>query len=130
MTAAPDIKWIPIQKMQPKEIAALMSVSKVYIDFGNHSGKDRLPREAAVNGCCIITGKKGAAKNAVDIPILFHYKFADDKQNIPAILNKIRFCLEHNGVASQDFISYKNVILNEEKKFEQDLHQALAFLTQ
>jgi hypothetical protein len=130
MAAAPDFTWVPIEKMQPNEIAALMSASKVYIDFGNHPGKDRIPREAAINGCCIITCKKGAAKNEIDIPIPSHYKYEDGRQNIQPILNKIRFCLEHYEEASQDFVKYKKVILNEERKFEQDLQQALALLVQ
>jgi len=42
---------------------------KLYVDFGKHPGKDRMPREAAVHGCCIITGRRGAAGNPFDIPI-------------------------------------------------------------
>ena len=30
---------------------------KLYIDFGGFPGKDRLPREAVMHDCCIITGK-------------------------------------------------------------------------
>lgn len=55
--------------------AFCMSKSKVYIDFGNHPGKDRIPREAAISGCIVITGKRGAAAFAEDVCIPETYKF-------------------------------------------------------
>ena len=48
--------------MTPEQVVDLMSESKVYIDFGNHPGKDRIPREAVINGCCVITGVRGSAR--------------------------------------------------------------------
>lgn len=36
--------------------------------FRQPPGKDRMPREAAMPGCCVITGKRGAAANPFDIP--------------------------------------------------------------
>jgi hypothetical protein len=34
-----------------------------------------MPREAAMHGCCLITGKLGSAGNTIDLPIPPHYKF-------------------------------------------------------
>lgn len=53
------IKWIPIENMTTQQVKSLLGNSKVYVDFGNHPGKDRFPREAAIMGCCVITGKRG-----------------------------------------------------------------------
>ena len=47
--------------MTSKEVQELLSKCKVYIDFGHFPGKDRVPREAAMCNCCIITGKYGAS---------------------------------------------------------------------
>ena len=66
--------FIPIQGMSSIEVANLLESAKIYIDFGNHPGKDRLPREAVLSGCCIITNSKGSAKNSVDICISKKYK--------------------------------------------------------
>ena len=84
-----DIKWIPIINMTSDEIVSLMKESKVYIDFGMHPGKDRIPREAAVCGCCVLTGKRGAAFNNVDIPIPECYKF--DEYDKERLINQINF---------------------------------------
>ena len=72
-----EYDWIPLQGLTPDEMLHLMQISKVYIDFGNHPGKDRIPREAAICGCCIITGKRGSANNKIDIAIKDKYKFED-----------------------------------------------------
>lgn len=92
MDAAPDIAWAPIENMTAEEVHALLSRAKVYIDFGNHPGQDRIPREAAAAGCCVITGRRGAAANNIDVPIPATYKFEDTPSEIPSILNCIRTC--------------------------------------
>lgn len=38
------IKWIPLINMSNKEVYNHLISGKVYIDFGNHPGKDRFPR--------------------------------------------------------------------------------------
>ena len=41
----------------------------IYIDFGEHPGKDRIPREAALRNLIVITNRNGAAVNNIDVPI-------------------------------------------------------------
>ena len=57
ISLAPDIEWIPLQGLTPDEMSLLLRSVKVYIDFGEHPGMDRIPREAAISGCCVITGR-------------------------------------------------------------------------
>lgn len=42
---------------------------KVYLDLGAHNGRDRIPREAALLGCVIITNRFGSAEFEEDIDI-------------------------------------------------------------
>ena len=69
MEQGKDIDWVAIEGMTTEEVQELMKRSKVYIDFGNHPGKDRIPREAAMSFCCVITGKRGSAAFSEDVPI-------------------------------------------------------------
>lgn len=125
---APDLRWQPIENMTNRQIIDMMSEAKVYIDFGNHPGKDRLPREAAARGCCVITGKRGAAKNDIDIPIPDEYKFEDKKSKIPAVVDKIKECFTHYDDKFRDFDSYRKVILNEKVIFKKDILNFKDFL--
>ena len=117
--AAPDINWIPIQNMTRLQVIDLMRKAKIYIDFGYHPGKDRLPRESAINGCCIITNKLGsAAFNDVDIPQ--QYKHNQSKNDVNKIVNQIRYIISHFDIVSKDYDHYREIISAEKDMFEND----------
>lgn len=118
---ASDIRFIPLINMTREQVIETLQMAKVYIDFGNHPGKDRLPREAAILGCCVITGKRGSAAYFEDVPIPEKYKFEDKEENIPKIIERIKDCFDNYKEKVKDFDHYRNVIQNEPKKFIEDL---------
>lgn len=118
---ANDLNFIPIQNLTTNQVKELLLKSKIYIDFGNHPGKDRFPREAAVCGCCVITGKRGSAKYYKDVPISDEYKFEDEYENIDSIINKIRLCIDDYNNEIKNFKDYRDFIKSEELLFEKDV---------
>ena len=116
-----SLNWIAIEKMTPLEVANLMKRAKIYIDFGYHPGKERMPREACLLDCCLIIGKDGSAKYKEDMPIKDEYHFEKQDQNIPQIINQIRICLENYDVKINDFSDYKNILLKEKETFSTDV---------
>jgi len=121
IAAAKKINFVPIQNMSRNEVISLLSSAKVYIDFGNHPGKDRIPREAAVLGACVITNLKGSAANSKDLSIPKKYKFKETDESIPKILNLIEDCLNNYESNNKNFDSYRKVIYSEPRKFNSDL---------
>ncbi len=119
--ALPEYEWIALQGFTPDEMVAIMNESKVYIDFGNHPGKDRIPREAAICGCCVNTGKRGAANNEKDIPIECEFKFEDKETNLNLIKTCIKNCMENFDEETIKFQNYRNWILSEEEIFVSDI---------
>lgn len=117
----PEIEWIPLENMSKVELISQMMYAKLYIDFGNHPGKDRIPREAAICGCCIITGLDGAARNEIDIPIGKKYKFEADDRQLGKIADKIKFIISNYDRIRGDFDDYRTIILNEEERFVQEV---------
>ena len=107
--------------MTNREIHEALQSAKVYIDFGDHPGKDRLPREAAINGCCIITDKEGSAFYQEDVPIPEEYKLERNDTSINSILNRINDCLENYSERINDFSNYRNFILSEKDRFNDDV---------
>jgi hypothetical protein len=90
--------------------------AKVYIDFGNHPGMDRLPREAAMAGCIVITNKEGAAYYDEDVPIPSQYKIETfDVEKIHALLKK---SIENYEERVHDFDAYREWISQQECKME------------
>ena len=111
---APDIECLELQGFSPAEMTQLFLTSRLYVDFGHHPGKDRMPREAAVLGCCVITGQRGAAENSFDIPIPAAYKF-DDAQAMREVdlLLTIRNVLKDYEHRTADFGVYRQIIAGE-----------------
>ena len=116
--AAPHLEWLPLINMSKKEIIEKLKNSKLYIDFGNHPGKDRFPREAVICGCCVITGKQGSAYNDIDIPIPSKYKFADNLESVHEIVCQIEIMLKEYHLCKKDFHEYIAKIMVERNHFE------------
>ena len=119
--ATPHFRWIPIMNMKPSDVANLLRLSKVYIDFGNHPGKDRIPREAAISGCCIITNKKGSAAFYEDVPIPENYKFENSSENPDEIVRLIQDIFNDYQGHYQNFTNYCDRIISEENRFLEDV---------
>jgi hypothetical protein len=118
-----SFKFVPIVNMTRQQVAELLLRSKVYIDFRNHPGKDRIPREAAICNCCVIVGKRGSAKYHEDVPISEEFKFDIDECYINDILDKINDCMINYDDNIRKFEEYRKFILSEESRFEQDIRK-------
>lgn len=118
---APELNWTPIENLDTRGVRDLLLKGKVYIDFGNHPGKDRIPREAAMSGCCVITSKNGSAKFPDDVPIPEQYKFDDKDKNIDLIIKKIKQCLTNYKDEINQFEIYRQYIKAEKESFAQDV---------
>lgn len=115
--ALPSVEFIAIENMSPKEVHVLLSSVKVYMDFGNHPGKDRMPREAALAGACVITGMRGAAKNEIDIPIKSRYKILENENMINTFSSVVFRIFSDYQMACGDFDEYRQVIRLQRKLF-------------
>lgn len=117
----PDIKCIPIQNMTPEEVNNILSRAKIYIDFGRHPGKDRIPREAVLNKCCIITNMMGSAGNDIDLPIPLEYKFSKiDYKSLKKIKNLIEKVFSNYDFENIKFNRYRDLIEKEKKEFNKN----------
>lgn len=116
-----EIKWIPLINLTNYQVRELLMTSKVYVDFGNHPGKDRFPREAAICGCCVITGKRGSAKFERDVLIEEKYKFVDSKESGKDIIKCIKNCFNNFENSQEEFVSYRKMISQEQQQFENDV---------
>lgn len=118
MAASADLRWTPICNMSRKQVVEVMRKAKLYVDFGYHPGKDRLPRECAASGCCIITGRRGAANFFEDVAVPNRYKFDERHASISEIVNVIKDTLQNYDNRVNDFMYYRNCIAYEKEEFE------------
>lgn len=122
--ANPDLEFVPIQNMTPRDVTELLFEAKLYVDFGHHPGKDRLPREAVLAGCCIVTGRRGAARNTIDIPIPESYKLDESRREfVDNFRERVGSIFKDFEKHSQRFDPYRKRIRGEPLEFERQVRQ-------
>lgn len=124
-----DIQWIPLQGFTPDQMAKVMCSAKVYIDFGGHPGKDRIPREAAVCGCCIITNREGSAANEEDVKIPEKYKILN-MRDYAQVLDIIYDLVDNYEQRKNDFEAYVASVLGEKENFEKEIDNMLRIINE
>ena len=127
LKVAPEINWQAIRDMTPEEVQQLLARAKVYIDFGNHPGRDRIPREAAVSGCCVVTGRRGAAGNPNDIAIDESFKFNDTDDNLIPIVERIKDIFANFRKSYESQRKYREQIMTERAEFDRDVKAAFNY---
>jgi hypothetical protein len=117
---APQV--IALKDKSRDEIRQILSEAKLYIDFGEHPGKDRLPREAAALGCCVLTNRRGAAANPVDLPIPDDCKINDRKPGWERrAAGKIHKMIDDYDQQRFRFDDYRRQIAAEPAQFDADV---------
>ena len=107
------IKFIELKNLTSNQILNILKKTKIYLDFGYHPGKDKMPREAAVLYNCIITNFKGSAYNKIDIPISKEFKFVENHRNIKKINLLILKILNNHQKYLKKFNKYRSQVLKE-----------------
>lgn len=116
--ALPEFKFLPLIDMTPTEISDCCNRAKVYIDFGHHPGKDRMPREAVIAGCCLITGLRGSALFDEDVYIPKKYKVSESSANfVHDFREVITGIFEDFSEKTMDFDEYRERIKSERSVF-------------
>ena len=115
------IKWVPLVNLDVPHMVLMMEASKIYVDFGKHPGKDRIPREAAADGCCVITNKKGSANYNEDVPIPEKYKFKNPWDSLNEIEVLMRDICDNFAEHQAQFAGYRDFIAGEKKQFDNDV---------
>ena len=103
------LKFQPLEGYTREQLIYLMRHSKLYVDFGVFSGRERLPREAAICGCCVITSKMGAAWYHSDLAIPDKYKFYIDQ--VDEAMRMIKATLYNYKNCVEDFKEYRESLI-------------------
>lgn len=117
----PDLEFLPLSGYTQQQLVDLFRASKVYIDFGGFPGAERLPKEAVLNGCAIVTGRYGASAYDGDVPIDDCYKFDATEENIEKISDTIHRLLEQYEERFCDFDRYRKTVKGLESNFTEVL---------
>lgn len=122
IAANPQWQFVPLKGLNREQLSEQLYAAKLYIDFGHHPGRDRMPREAAMHGCCLITGVLGSAGNEIDLPILKRYKLDSSAPEFVAEFSQLaRDILANFAAHYRAFDNYRDYLKNEPKVFRQQI---------
>jgi hypothetical protein len=113
-----NLKFIPLVNMSKEQITEALNKSKLYIDFGHHPGKDRIPREAALCKNIVLTSYKGSAKFYEDVPIPNEFKW---KMLDKSVEQKLFNILNNYKTEIKKFENYFKIITNQKKIFQKEV---------
>lgn len=104
------------ERVSPEQVHQLLQCAKIYCDFGPHPGMDRLPREAALAGCCVVTNRENAANYDEDVPLPSRYKVKNF--NADTIHKLFMDLLNNFDERSKDFGEYREWIRGQKERMK------------
>ena len=116
-----NVKTLALEKLSRDEMEAILKRAKVYLEFGSLPGKDRIPREAIMLGCCVLMGKNGSGKYREDFPLPEKYLFDCDLIEIPRIVKAVQSVLSQYTEEIAKYEFYRRIIRDEKRLFSEHL---------
>ncbi len=113
-----DVDFVPIRDMSKAQVRDTLFAARLYIDFGHHPGKDRVPREAAIAGAVVLLREAGAARYFLDHPLPAEYRFTDDDVASGALHEKVAAILDDPARHFAPHRFYRDAILIERERFD------------
>jgi hypothetical protein len=112
------IDFVPIRDMTKTQVRETLFGARIYIDFGHHPGKDRVPREAAIAGAVVLLHAAGAANCFLDHPLAAAYRFTEDDIASGALHRQVDAILDEPAEHFALQRLYRQAILLEQERFD------------
>lgn len=119
-----NIKCVPIHNTTAEESQRLMHGAKIYCDLGSHPGKDRMPREASLQGCVVITGTRGSASNDTDVPL------KSKSDDVDEIVTLIKRALSNYDLEFASQAPYRAWIYGERARFTTEIANLISYISE
>lgn len=112
------VEFLPIRDMTKPQVRDALFTARMYIDFGSHPGKDRIPREAAVAGAIVLLHAAGAAKFFPDHPLPAEYLFTEDDIATGRLHQKVDAIFDEPETHFDRQRIYRDAVLHEQERFD------------
>ena len=116
---------LELRGMNKVEVSTALHASQIYVDFGNHPGRDRLPREAALAGCTVLSTFLGSACLWDDMPLPDECKFRTLDEVILKVSEELN---DTNGRPDPAQLSYQKWVRDNQTHFAVEVESLLATL--
>lgn len=118
------VQFLPIRGMSKPQVRDALFGARLYLDFGNHPGKDRVPREAAIAGAIVLLHAVGAAACFPDHPLPAAYRFTEHDIASGDLHRKVAAILDQPDAHFAAQRIYREAILHERERFDLEVRSA------
>lgn len=118
----------PIENMTPEQVANLLRSAKVYLEVGDHPGRDRLPREAALAGAVVVSSRIGGSWYTEDMPLTDEFKFSKKRDDPKGVAEKVCAAVAGYEAAKLKQAEYRQWVRGQQDEFGRQVEAMLAKL--
>ena len=116
-----DFECIKLKRIPSAEIKKLYSESMLFIELGHFPGRNRMPREAVVSGCVIITSLTGSASYSNDMQLPGYYKLNTNSDYMAELIIKIKAITGDYAVHYSHMQTYIDSLIRERNNFNAEV---------
>ncbi|MEI6573862.1 MAG: hypothetical protein WCO61_10005 [Alphaproteobacteria bacterium] len=113
----PDLNRFPLENMPADTVHENLRKSQIYIDFGHHPGKDRVPREASISGNIVFLHERGAAAFHLDHPLDRFFLFTSTDVSNGSLYERVKKALSDPDTHYASQSTYHSRIFIEREEF-------------
>ncbi len=117
----PDYECIRLRHIHPDDVHRLYTESMLFIELGDFAGRNRMPREAVLSGCVVITSRTGSAHYHSDLPLPDYYKINTGRVYLPELINKIYAVVNDYPLHYSNMHHYMESLINEKNNFRTEV---------
>ncbi len=108
--------------MGREKIKATLLNTRIFLDFGSHPGKDRVPREAAICGATPMVRREGAATEKEDVPLPDQLLLENEVFfNPPVLASRVAEVLQNASKWQSELSPFRDWIMEEGSRFDAEL---------
>lgn len=101
------VQFVSLENMSTSKVRHTLATANLYLDLGHFPGKDRIPREAILEGTPVVLAARGAARNDLDLPIPNKYKIDLMKTSPENLSNQILEYLNSGQMRTEQKIFFE-----------------------
>lgn len=121
-------RFVALEKMTHQKLQMTLNKAAVYLDLGFFPGPERIPREAVMAYCNLITSNLGSASNHIDVNIPTRFKVTPSPENIPQICKLINELCTHFSKYTNEYENYRNSVIWQIKNFDNEIDELCKYM--
>ena len=113
-----DFECIRLKHIAAAEVKKLYGEAQLFVELGNFAGRDRMPREAVLSGCVILSSRNGSANYYNDLQLPDYYKINTHQKYTADLIEKTKNITGNYTSHYANMKPYVDYLIEENQNFD------------